>query len=155
MANGKARWMGAKGFSLSHMLKSLTLKTQMTTSDRYCPPCCCLVLPVIVSFEVGSTLPCKSQRAAGPLPTHWWSPAHLECLQRLPLGICIIVMLSKSSWFLEFFWIINWKYWRKHTSRENWTQKGSSFSSLPCLYLRLTIVLAIESVSLLMVHSEG
>lgn len=46
--------MGAKGFFPLHMSKSLTLKTLMKMSDRRGPVSYCfIVLPVIVSFEVG------------------------------------------------------------------------------------------------------
>lgn len=63
--------------------------------------CCFVVLPVIVSFEVGKhSLISKLHCAADvQLSVDWRSHTHLECLQQLPLGICIIVMLSESSWF--------------------------------------------------------
>lgn len=78
--------MGARGFSPSHMLKSLILRTLMTTSDCYAVSAAassCLS----VSFEVGSSLSHAS-----------YTELHIRnASAAASLGICIIVMLSKSS----------------------------------------------------------
>lgn len=123
MANGKAKLTGEKGFSPLHTSKSLTLKIQMKMSDCCCPVSCCfVVLPVIVSFEVGKysnrqiTLHCRRPAFYRLAICH----AHLECTQWLPRRLyhsCIV----KEQPIIEFFWNINWKYWWKHTRGEKLT----------------------------------
>lgn len=76
--------------------------------------------PYIVSFEWESV--CRIGKlhciADVQLSADWRTRTRLECTRGC-LGICIIVIIVKEEPSLEFFWIINWKYWWKHTSEEN------------------------------------
>lgn len=111
--------MAAKGSSLSHMSRSLTLKIQMKTSDFcYLPSAAAAAALCSGShqqhpLEWGSILSHRQAREPDPalqLASVWWSFLHIwNAHSWQPSGIGIVAGLSHTQPIVEPFCILSWK----------------------------------------------